>query len=317
LEVTKYKNYELAYFLKSSRGIQNICHGIPFILIMFLVSSCALLEEKPIKDTKTKDTKIFAKKALLEAEKSIEQNRLNDAKALIQRTLLKDSTNSHAKILWAEYLLASKETQKSWKIFKQHEKDPIFGTRALQGKGISLLLLGKTNEAKKELEKAVQKNPKLWRAWNGLGYYYDSIGDWAQSSNAYNVAIKTNNKSALLFNNRGYSRLLQNQVKLSIEDFTSALQLEPGLENAQLNLRLALAWSGRYEQALLGGLKKDSAKNLNNVAFVAILKGDLVSAEGLLLRAIELDASYNVIARQNLIYLKSKLVSNKKNNGKK
>ena len=179
------------------------------------------------------------------------------------------------------------------------------GARALQGKGLALLWMGKNDTAKADLEKAVKKDPTLWRAWNALGYYYDSLGIWKLSSEAYEKAMDLNRTSALLFNNRGFSRLLQRRIKESTEDFKTALRLNPRLRIARLNLRLAVAWSGQYERALLGVEKRDLPRILNNVGFVALLNGDLVAAEGLLLRAVETDAAYNVRARKNLNYLKS------------
>jgi Tfp pilus assembly protein PilF len=252
-------------------------------------------------------------KALALAEEAIEQKRYSDAKNMLQRMLLKDAKNNKVQVLWAELLLATGSPRPSIEYFEGSIDDPVLGARALQGKGIAHLWTGENEKAKHSLVKAVEKDPILWRAWNALGYYYDSLGDWKHSSEAYSKAIEINQSSALLFNNRGYSRFLQRQIEEATEDFKSALRLNPGLKIAQLNMRLAVAWSGEYERALIGGDKKDLPRILNNVGYVALVKGNLDAAEGLLVRAVEADSSYNVTARKNLYYLNSIKKTNKDN----
>ena len=73
----------------------------------------------------------------------------------------------------------------------------------------------------------------------------------------------------------------------------------------QVNLRLALAWSGRYAHAMTGATDEDISKVLNNVGYVALLRGDFDNAEAYLLRAMEADPSFNKVAWRNLAYLRN------------
>ena len=278
--------------------------ALPMIAAL-LLAGCGSINDAGTAKAPTETPKVDNTKVLALAEEAMEQKRYRDAKSLIQRILLNESNNKNAQVLWGELLLATGAPRAGINFFEANTKDPTLGARALQGKGLAHLWIGENEKAKVDLQKAVDINPALWRAWNALGYYYDSLGDWEQSSEAYEKAIEQNQTSALLFNNRGYSRFLQRKIEGATEDFSTALSLNPDLKVAQLNLRLAMAWSGQYERALIGGDKRDLPRILNNVGYVALVKGNLDAAEGLLVRAVEADSSYNVTARKNLYYLNS------------
>ena len=98
--------------------------------------------------------------------------------------------------------------------------------------------------------------------------------------------------------------LIQKRLDEAIENFNRALRIDPDFEVAQENLRLALAWSGRYIHAMSGTADRDMARVLNNIGFIALLRGDYKNAEAYLLRAMEADPSYNDVASRNLNYLK-------------
>lgn len=276
------------------------CSVIAAVLLFGCATDDAITARVPAKASDSADGKSAAL-----AEKAIEQKQYEDAKGLVQRILLRDASNKHAQVLWGELLLATGAANAAMKYFDANINDHAFGARALQGKGLALIWMGQIEQAKTELEKAIEQNPMLWRAWNALGYCYDAAGAWTLASQAYDKAISLNGKSPVLFNNRGYSRLLQRRLKEATDDFATALRLDPRLMIARVNLRLAMAWSGQYERAVLGSDKKELHHVLNNVGFVAMLRGDLVAAEGLLLRAVEADAAYNRTAHKNLSYLRS------------
>jgi Flp pilus assembly protein TadD len=239
------------------------------------------------------------------AEKALAQDRLGDARKLVDRVLAVEPANARARLVGAELHLAQGQTEAAAAEFEALSGDAETGARALQGLGIALIRMGETPRARTVLKQAVELDPKLWRAWNGLGYLLDLQKDTAGAERAYGQAIAVNERSAVLYNNRGFSRLMQRKADAAVEDFRRALQIDPQQELAKANLRLALAWQGHYAHAAAGTSGADNGRTLNNVGYVALMRGDLDAAERYLAKALTADAGYNSAAARNLAYLKT------------
>ena len=239
------------------------------------------------------------------AEQAVAAGRYDDAKILVERILLSDPANPQARLAMAEIQLAFRNLEAAEQGFAALVKVPEVAARAEQGSGIALLLKGQDEASLLALQRAVALDPSLWRAWNGIGMLYDRAAGWDQAVAAYDRALALNVGSAMLHNNRGFSRLLRRDAQAAIADFEKALQLDPRLEAARENLRLAFAWTGQYERALVGVSGRDIGRAYNNIGFVALLRGDLPAAESFLLRSMEADAHFNKIANRNLEYLRS------------
>lgn len=237
------------------------------------------------------------------AERALAANRHVDAQKILERVLLAEPRNVKARLVMAELHLAVGAPGSAAEGFARLVEDPEVSAQALQGRGISLMLVGKAQLGYDSLKKAVEQDPGLWRAWNALGYYHDKKRNWTAAYDSYNRALEENPDSAMIYNNRGYSMLMQQRLVESMEDFSRALEIDRDFSLAQDNLRLALAWGGNYVHAMSGTDKADMARILNNVGFVAILRGDYDNAESYLLRAMEVDPAYNETASRNLTYL--------------
>jgi Flp pilus assembly protein TadD len=175
--------------------------------------------------------------------------------------------------------------------------------RALQGRGIAALLLGDTTIGRESLEQAVAEDPALWRAWNALGFLEDSEQEWVAAEAHYGKALAQNSSSAMIYNNRGFSRMMQRRVGEAIQDLNHALQLDQEFLLAQENLRLAYAWDGKYHLALSGVEDRGLPRVLNNIGYIAILRKDFSQAEAYLHRAMELSPRYHQQAAKNLAFL--------------
>lgn len=238
------------------------------------------------------------------AERAIADNRFGDAKKLLERVLISEPGNVQAILLFGELRLATGQHKSAAEVFKTLIEDPEVGTRALQGQGISLLLSGKKKPGYEALTRAVEQDSTLWRAWNALGYYHDSNRDWDKAVASYENALAEKTDSAMIYNNRGFSMMMQGRLEEALDDLNQALALDPDLELAQENMRLTLAWDGKYLRALSGANERNMGRVLNNVGFIAILRGDYTNAEAYLLRAMEEDPIFNEAASRNLAYLK-------------
>ena len=235
---------------------------------------------------------------------AIAENRLDDAERMSDRMLLMDSSNLEARLLRGEVLLAKGRPNRAMAIFSGLQDLPEVSARARQGLGIAMLLADTPRPAVGHLKAAVEADPTLWRAWNALGSYYDTQGDWAEAIEAYDLALAEHPNDAMILNNRGFSYFMQGRLDEAVADIERALRLDPDLKPAQFNLRLAHAWSGRYVRALTGVTDKDLPRVLNNIGYIAMMRGDLENAEAYLMRAMEVDPTFNETAWQNLARLR-------------
>ena len=284
--------------------------GAVLAVITFILAACALGPEAPpdaaeAEAVATREVDSMTSEAVEMAELAIADGHLREAERLLERVFLVDANNVRAQLALAELRLASGNPAQAVGIFAGLVEDPVLGPRAHQGAGIAMLLIGATESGVEHLQAAVEADSTLWRAWNALGSHYDSLGQWTAAAEAYGNALAERSDEAMLYNNRGFSFLMQGRLDESILDLRRALLLDPDMGPAQVNLRLALAWSGRYAHAMAGATDTDISKVLNNVGYVALLRGDLDNAEAYLLRAMEADPSFNKIAWRNLAYLRN------------
>jgi Flp pilus assembly protein TadD len=237
-------------------------------------------------------------------QRALDEDRYGDARKLLDRVLIAEPENPLGRLLAAELQLAVGSHQTAAEAFGKLVELPEVHARALQGRGIALMLMGERTTAFDGLTGAVEEDPALWRAWNAIGYYHDYNAEWDQAVQAYDKALESNPESALIYNNRGFSMLMQGRLEEATADLNRSLRLDPGFDVARQNLRLVFAWEGKYVHALAGVEDRDMARALNNIGFIALLRGDYTNAEAYLLRAMELDPSYNEVASRNLVYLR-------------
>lgn len=235
---------------------------------------------------------------------ALEAGRLDAAAALSERLLRQEPGNAEAGLLAAEVRLAQGALPEAEAAFARltGAAAPDIAARALQGQGLALAAAGDP-AAQAVLQRAVQRDARLWRAWNALGYLHDLQRAWTLAARSYEMALAAAPRAAEVLNNRGYSRLLQGRHGEARADFSAALAADPMLRAARENLRLALAWEGRYDEALLGAGPAARPQVLNNVGFVALLRGDYERAERLFLQAMETDPAYNDAVARNLARL--------------
>lgn len=240
-----------------------------------------------------------------EVRRAIDEHRLLDAGQIIDRAIFSGMKDPRLSLLSGELGLARGRVDNALRDFAVAEASPVTHLEALQGKGIALARLGRTDDAIATLEKVVALSPGSWRGWNTLASQYDRRRDWARAEDAYVHAMANSGGSPIVFNNRGYSRLLQARYDEAVADFVAALGKKPDLAEARTNLRLALAFRGDYSRSIASGPQEDRAALLNNAGFAAGVRGDYDKAEDLLGQAVKSRARFYERASENLKLVQS------------
>ena len=228
-----------------------------------------------------------------------------EAAQLYDRIATAEPENAAARFGLAESLYNIGETESALKVYQTLEGEEAYRAEVNQGIGLIFLARGDVTPARQRLQAAVAENPLLERSWNALGRTYDLSGDYQKAEEAYYSAMEIAPRSALPVNNLGMSRIQQQRYVEAEALFAQAIQIDPSFDPARANLRNSIAWQGRYREALFNVPQKNLPDTLNNVGYIAMLRGDLDVAEALFNRAIEESPSYNVQAAENLRYLNS------------
>lgn len=235
-----------------------------------------------------------------EIQRALDEQRLLDAGKMLDEALLADVRDPKLQILAGKLNLARGRYDDALATYQQVADIPEVKGDALEGKGIALSLLGRSDEAFAVLKQAVEAKPSAWRAWNALGSEYDARRNWPQADAAYERAVTESDRAPIALNNRGFSRLLQGRLEAAVSDFVAALAKKPDLMAARTNLRLAMAMRGEYERAVAGTPQDDEAASLNNAGFAAMMRGDYPAAENLFERAMGTKGVYYGRAATNL-----------------
>jgi Flp pilus assembly protein TadD len=251
------------------------------------------------------ETGLRLEPVLAEFDRAMQEERYVDAGRLLDQSLLAAPADPRLLLRSGELHLARGRYEDAVRSFAQAETAPALKAQALQGRGVALAQLGRSDEASTVLRQAVAADPTLWRAWNALGVECDRHRDWAGAELAYGKAVEQTSAQPIVYNNRGYSRLLQGRYPEASDDFVAALDKDPSLTAARTNLRLSLALQGDYTRATAVSDKDQKAGVLNNAGFAAVMRGDLDAAERLFQQAIDTRGASYGRAYQNLELVKA------------
>ena len=275
-------------------------------LALLTLAGCAAIEgdAKPKLQVPTL-TDAQRSELLSDAETDLTAKSYDDARVKFGRVLASQPANAHARIGLAEVSLATGNIEQANAAFHSLVGEKSVRNRALQGEGLTLLLMRDRVKAAESLKAAVREDPSLWRAWNALGEIYDSKHKWADAARCYQKALKVNHRSEIVYNNIGVSEMMQGQYAKAEQAFTTALKIQRNFKEAENNLRIALAWQGKYEEAKAGASNKDLPNVLNNIGYIAILRHDYDRAEAFLSQAMDASPAFFERAWENLQYLHS------------
>ena len=180
------------------------------------------------------------------------------------------------------------------------EKDAGYAL-AYQGLGQAFLQAKTYDAAEKNLQKAIELNPKLWRSHDFLGLVYDRQRRHDEAMHAYAAAIRLKPHYGLLYHNLGVSYSLAGDYERAIGAFQKALENRYVDKKVFNNLGLALAKTGRYQEALEAFKKGgDIAHAYNNLGCAYLEQGKLKDAVRCFEKAIALSPTFYANANENL-----------------
>lgn len=244
--------------------------------------------------------------AVAKGESLLRSRRFEAALAKFNNALSREPDNYQAAMGLAEAQLGLRQLLDALAGFEFVMESEEMRAKALQGRGITLILMGRDDLGLPLLRQAVEQDPGLWRAWNAIGRNYALEGDAEKALASYDRALLADDKAASTYNNRGMTLIMAMRYSEAESSFRHALMLDPALEAAKMNLRLALAWQGQYDEAVAELKRGEAPRVLNNIGFVAMERGDFATAKLFFTKSMEISPSYYPVAAKNLEYLEER-----------
>jgi Flp pilus assembly protein TadD len=172
---------------------------------------------------------------------------------------------------------------------------------ACQGLGIAYMVRHQGSRAEPYLKRAVALGPRLWKAWNFLGIHYNTTRRYAEAKAAFERAIKINPGQAGLYNNMGLTLMLTGDLSGAEAMFQKAISIDPKKARFHNNLALIYARQGRMDQARQAFIDGNGpAVAANNMGVLNLLQGNQGAAANDFVKALEVNSSYYLKAKQNL-----------------
>ena len=116
---------------------------------------------------------------------------------------------------------------------------------AYNGRGVTYVKLGNSNQAIADYSKAIALNPKYAQAYYNRGNAYYRSADYNQAIANYNKAIELNPKIAEAYNSRGVTYDEIGNDYQAIADYSKAIELNPKIAEAYSNRGYAYYRFGR------------------------------------------------------------------------
>jgi tetratricopeptide (TPR) repeat protein len=99
--------------------------------------------------------------------------------------------------------------------------------------GISLLLMDRNKDAKKEFQSATKLDKNYSEAYNNLGALYYNMRHWGAAVKQYRKAIALEDANASFHSNLGTAYFSQGHFDLAVKEYQRAMQLDPEIFDRQ------------------------------------------------------------------------------------
>ena len=117
------------------------------------------------------------------------------------------------------------------------------------GKGATLILLGRYEEALRAIDTALDINPRNEVAWVNKGNALTRMGELMDALRCFNAAIKVNPLFEVAWNNKGNALARLGKFEDALRCYDRGLEIDPGYRGAWVNKGFVLTKLGRFDEA--------------------------------------------------------------------
>src|SRR2546427_3720 len=117
------------------------------------------------------------------------------------------------------------------------------------GKGATLVLLGRYEEALRAIDTALDINPRNEVAWVNKGNALTRMGQLLDALRCFNAAIKVNPLFEVAWNNKGNALARLGKFEDALRCYDRALEIDPGYRGVWVNKGFVLTKLGRFDEA--------------------------------------------------------------------
>ena len=121
--------------------------------------------------------------------------------------------------------------------------------KAVQNRGVSLALRGRTDEAIADFDKVIELNPKYESAWFNRAELLSKQGKYAEAAEDYGETLKLKPDDLGALFGRGNAQLRLRKFRPALKDFSRALQIEPESPHALVGRGDVRSEIGQWEEA--------------------------------------------------------------------
>ena len=117
------------------------------------------------------------------------------------------------------------------------------------GKGATLILLGRYDEALRAIDRALDINPHNEVAWLNKGNAFTKLGRFIDALRCFNAAIKVNPAYEVAWNNKGNALARLGKFDEALGCYERALEIDARYRGAWVNMGFVLTKLGRFDEA--------------------------------------------------------------------
>ncbi len=117
------------------------------------------------------------------------------------------------------------------------------------GKGATLILLGRYDEALRAIDMALDINPRNEVAWVNKGNALTKMGRLVDALRCFNAAIKVHPNYEVAWNNKGNALARLGKYEEALQSYERALEIDAAYRGAWVNKGFVLTKLGRFDEA--------------------------------------------------------------------